>query len=483
VIDLGLRTGDGAYGTAGDAFDPIAEGARYQLSPAVSIEIWERVRGDAASSREAGEHFRRIAARVAASGGRLRPAPGKRTQVELAAQGAAGIPVAAAHSVPGRRTRVAEAYAASPHAVPGTTSKAAPRNKPASHPAASAPQAAPPTAAAPNAEDRDLLELAASDGAGGLASPAIPRPRPADQLTLCGMDRPMLEVSADPAFLRRWIEETYQAQGLPGIDHLPELVADRAADDLAVMRDPSRQRFANDRVLPVLALQIQAFKTEVAAVEQQFRATATQLVSDTLDESERIAHAELARYGIDARTATVTLRGPDDLPGMTVQTLPAPVTGGDNAAAVDMARAAGELAANQRELERMRARLGELRDVERYRAHAEPGAGSGAGAEPAPRVDPHVLAGAPDPAHLPEVLVALARLTAQAEQAHQARIAAHTEAYPLLASYKRLGNGTSGSTPTHSSDCKAAGEHRRSTIGSHPCWRTSPRRARRSVGA
>jgi hypothetical protein len=46
----------------------------------------------------------------------------------------------------------------------------------APHPAGAAPQAAQPRSAAPNAADLDLLELAASDGAGGLAPLGSPTP-------------------------------------------------------------------------------------------------------------------------------------------------------------------------------------------------------------------------------------------------------------------------------------------------------------------
>jgi hypothetical protein len=295
-----------------------------------------------------------------------------------------------------------------------------------------------PTARAQLADDRALLEY--TETSAGRAPAALDRPTPPlpDQITLAGMDRASVDVSADPVFLRRWIEQTYLASGLAGVDALPAVITERAADDRAIMGDPSRHAFAIERVLPALHHQIEILKAEIEAFEHQFAATVTQIASDTLDQSERVARAELARYGIDVRTTTRTSHGPDDLPRMSTQRVATTsVGGGDNPAARDLARAGAELAANQREIDRMRTRVGELRDVERYREHIEPGAGAGAGAEPTPAVDPGVIAGAPDAAHLPQVLASLERLILQADHAHQARIGEQTEKHPLLASYKR----------------------------------------------
>jgi hypothetical protein len=294
-----------------------------------------------------------------------------------------------------------------------------------------------PAARAQLGDDRALLEFAEAS-ADGTVAPERPAGPAADQITLAGMDRPSVDVSADPGFLRRWVERVYIASGLDGVDALPGVVIERAADDFAISRNPTRQAFAMQSALPALRHQIQILKGEIAAFEQQFAGAATKLVGDTLDESERVARAELAHYGIDVSTAKRTFRGPDDLPRMTSQTITTTaVHGGDNPAARDMARAAGELAANQREIDRMHARLRELRDVQNYRERGEPGTGAGAGAEPAPSVDPRTLASAPDAQHLPEVLASLDRLVIQADRAHQTKIAEHTEKYPILASYKR----------------------------------------------
>lgn len=295
-----------------------------------------------------------------------------------------------------------------------------------------------PAARAQLADDRALLESTETSAGGTPAALDRPAAPPADQITLAGMDRASVDVSADPVFLRRWIEQTYLASGLAGVDALPSLVAERADDDRAVMGDPSRHAFATERVLPALHHQIEILKAEIEAFEHQFAATAMQIASDTLDQSERVAQAELARYGLDVRTTTRTFQGPDDLPRMSTQRVATTsVGGGDNPAARDLARAGAELAANQREIDRMRTRVEVLRDVQRYREHIEPGAGAGAGAEPTPAVDPGGLAGAPDAERLPQVLASLERLILQADHAHQVRIGEQTEKYPLLASYKR----------------------------------------------
>jgi hypothetical protein len=288
-----------------------------------------------------------------------------------------------------------------------------------------------PAARAQLTDGRNLLEFAAANAPGGVVALDRPATPPADQITLPGMDRPSVEVSADPVFLRHWVEQTYLSQGLVGVDYLPDLVAERASDSYAI---PSQRDFAMQRVIPALQHQIQIFKAEIDAFEHQFATAATKLVTDTLDESERVATAELAHYGIDVDTQTTMFRGPDDDPEMVTTTI---VHGGDNAAAIDMTQAAAELAANQREIDRMRVRIHELRDVQDYRERGAPGAGAGAGAEPAPFVAPETLERAPDPEHLGMLLASLERLVAQAEHAHQERIAAHTEVYPLLASYRK----------------------------------------------
>src|SRR5213078_2625503 len=234
-----------------------------------------------------------------------------------------------------------------------------------------------PAARAQLADDRTVLEYAEASAGGTSAAIEAPTTAPPDQITLAGMDRASVDVSADPAFLRRWVEQRYLSSGLAGVEALPGVVTELAADDRAITRDASRQAFATERVLPALHHQIEILKTEIGAFEQQFATAATKLVSDTLDDSERVARAELAGYGIDVRTTTATIRGPDDLPRTSSQSVTTTaVHGGDNARARDLARAAGELAANQREIDRMRARIGELRDVQHYRERDEPGAGA-----------------------------------------------------------------------------------------------------------
>lgn len=159
-----------------------------------------------------------------------------------------------------------------------------------------------PAARAILASDRNLLEFAAASATGGAQRIERPAAPPAEQITLAGTDHPAIEVSADPPFLRRWVERTFLADGISGVEALPELVVDRAADDFGITRDPAHQAFAMQQVIPELELQIQNFKLEIDAFEHQFGAAATQVVIDVLDESERVARAEQARCGIDAAT-------------------------------------------------------------------------------------------------------------------------------------------------------------------------------------
>ena len=71
-----------------DRFDPIREGQRYGLSRDLSLAIWKRVSGDVTdigqrNEQQAWKRFHELAARVAARGGRLRPAPGRLTRAGI----------------------------------------------------------------------------------------------------------------------------------------------------------------------------------------------------------------------------------------------------------------------------------------------------------------------------------------------------------------------------------------------------------------
>jgi hypothetical protein len=69
-----------------DHFDPVAEGARYQLSRELSLELWERAVADATDSagrcdRQAAQRrFHELASNMAARGGRVRPDVGRLTR-------------------------------------------------------------------------------------------------------------------------------------------------------------------------------------------------------------------------------------------------------------------------------------------------------------------------------------------------------------------------------------------------------------------
>jgi uncharacterized protein DUF4157 len=76
-----------------DRFDPLVEGARYCLPCELSLAIWERVCADATDSAgrrdeaQARQQFQKLATRIAARGGRLRPDVGKFTRVGVEING------------------------------------------------------------------------------------------------------------------------------------------------------------------------------------------------------------------------------------------------------------------------------------------------------------------------------------------------------------------------------------------------------------
>jgi hypothetical protein len=97
-------------------FDPVVEGARYALSREVSLAIWKRVSEDATDSagrrdmEQAQQRFHKLAARIAARGGRPRPDVGKVTRVGVEIDGDS-LDVWGADELrprtPGRKTLVA----------------------------------------------------------------------------------------------------------------------------------------------------------------------------------------------------------------------------------------------------------------------------------------------------------------------------------------------------------------------------------------
>jgi hypothetical protein len=98
-----------------DPFDPVAEGARYQLPPELSLAIWERVCTDATDSAGrrdlamARQRFHDLAAHIAARGGRLHPDVGKLTRVDVESDSGPSRSLHAhelATPMPGRRTLV-----------------------------------------------------------------------------------------------------------------------------------------------------------------------------------------------------------------------------------------------------------------------------------------------------------------------------------------------------------------------------------------
>jgi hypothetical protein len=100
-----------------DDFDPIAEGAKHRLDPAMALAIWERIWRDASDaaglhtagridSEGARQRFHEVAARVALHHRRLHPAPGRTTRVDAERSGLDRHGGVFALAVPGRTTLV-----------------------------------------------------------------------------------------------------------------------------------------------------------------------------------------------------------------------------------------------------------------------------------------------------------------------------------------------------------------------------------------
>ncbi|MGH7338194.1 MAG: hypothetical protein ACREI7_11475, partial [Myxococcota bacterium] len=101
------RGGDrGRGGGRRDDFDAIAEGAKFDLSAEVSLQIWERVCRETSSEEERIRRFREIADRACRLGGRLQIDPGKITRVEAELYGRDPAWDVFAPSVPGKTTLI-----------------------------------------------------------------------------------------------------------------------------------------------------------------------------------------------------------------------------------------------------------------------------------------------------------------------------------------------------------------------------------------
>jgi hypothetical protein len=307
-------------------------------------------------------------------------------------------------------------------------------------------------------DDRHLIELAAVSAPGGPIELPTPLATPDDFLTITSrLGGRLMMISADPLWIRQWIERTFAEHGLVGGDPLINISVEELEDSISlyVPYQPidgddyrAKQRWVEDVFLPELRRQVAAFTSEVTRFEDAFRETAHDLVSKTLEHSRATAQAELDRY-VDVfdfppdsdprRFTTITAEGMTE--GGQIS-----IAGKETEDAQQMADAAAELAANQHEIDRMRARAGELQDIRSYRDYTrwyhaevepmEPGTGPGAGAS-GPIEAPSGLAGAPDEQQLPVLLEALYRLIKVAELANQGKIEEYTARYPLFASYKR----------------------------------------------
>ncbi|HEY4240137.1 MAG TPA: HNH endonuclease [Kofleriaceae bacterium] len=291
-------------------------------------------------------------------------------------------------------------------------------------------------------DDRNVFEYLAARAPA--LPPPTPRPNPPDLVRLFDEER-ALDVSADPVFLQDWIERTYREDGMAAVEGLPSQIESVASGtitfDAQNQPDYTTATFATTVVEPLLVAAIAQFHVEVDEFQERFETTATRIAFDLLNEGETSARAELARYGVVAtkHEHTQAVNGARIDAERTYTTTE--VSGGDTEDADAMTAAAATLAENQRVIDRMHARITGLGDVQAARASGPLGAGAGAGSLHLDEVAPELLATAPTPEQLPRVLEALQRLTATAELAHDAQIAALTTEYPLLASYLHDADG------------------------------------------
>jgi len=282
--------------------------------------------------------------------------------------------------------------------------------------------------------DRNLLEFAASSHAVSLEREVVPE----RAVSIDAGSR--MTVSAEPAFVRNWIEQTFLRSGLDAVTALPDDVLGFADNDIMLdMDDPMQGEYVRNDVIGELRVQIARFKSEITAFEGSFTPSVKSTIRATLAESRRQANAELSRYGITTETEEFDVDlGPGDSPSMPrhqhVKTTKL-TGGGDNEESQAMATAAAQLVANQRQIEEMHERL-EVAELALAIQGGDPR-----------YTDPTVTVSKPgfdDASKLADgagdlflMIESLQHLVADAEMAHEATILQHTDHYPLLARYKK----------------------------------------------
>jgi hypothetical protein len=270
--------------------------------------------------------------------------------------------------------------------------------------------------------ERALIEFGAHRAGQKLDRPLEP---PADAIEFEG-----LRMSSDPAFLRSLVEDRFIRNGYAGAwAFIHDIFGQKLQAKLNKVALEERPRVQREgaAIIRGMEAQLELLRTDNEIFLAEYQATAEHVVKHTLDESEKRTQAEIDRYGLRRETAnTVVAEETGKTSWRRVPGTRTDYVGATNDHSRELARAAGELAAAQREIDRMRERADEAKRVLASRKlDLEEGL--------------HDQGTTPDSVAEQEGLsAALDRQTAAAEKAHQAAAARREQEFPVLATFRKV---------------------------------------------
>jgi len=279
-------------------------------------------------------------------------------------------------------------------------------------------------------DERAMLEFAAHEH--GDQAPAMPDPGPhAVDFGAAQAGAPALPddlrwvVSTDPVFLRAMVEREYAKGGelavLELIGHMQNK-ANLARDRQTSPAEGERLWRLGWDIASAMGQQYELLKQENALFLADYERTAHHVVDFTLTQSEQRTLAEVAKYGITREEVTDIVETSDRGWKRKQRTV---YGGGDTAGGKELATAAAELVASQREIDTMRARVARAQ-LDLFGAKSPDLLSPGHTRHPE-QVEP-----------LTTLLAELERKSAAAEQAHLTAGQKREEMFPVLTSYRKV---------------------------------------------
>lgn len=279
-------------------------------------------------------------------------------------------------------------------------------------------------------DERTMLEFAAHEH--GDQAPTMPDPGPhavdfgaaQSGAHALPVDQSWV-VSTDPVFIRAMVEREYAKGGelavLELIGHMQNK-ANLARDRQTSPAEGERLWRLGWDIASAMGQQYELLKQENALFLADYERTAHHVVDFTLTQSEQRTLSEVAKYGITREEVTDIVETSDRGWKRKQRTV---YGGGDTAGGKELATAAAELVASQREIDTMRARVAKAQ-LDLFGAKSPDMLSPGHTRHPE-QVEP-----------LTTLLAELERKSAAAEQVHLTTAQKREEKFPVLTSYRKV---------------------------------------------